>query len=112
MASKMITVSAELLEELDAATAAGLYKDEETFLTDAVRTLVAARPDLREAIACKLYERGFFSLGKAAEWSGLSVEDLKAALHRHGITREAPERADETRAMADSILQLVGRSPH
>ncbi len=112
MASKTIIVSAELLAELDAATAAGLYENEETFLTDAIRTLLAARPDLREAIACKLYERGFFSLGKAAEWSGLSIEALKAALHRRRIVREAPESVDEITAMATANLRLVGRSSH
>jgi predicted HTH domain antitoxin len=46
---------------------AGLYESEEAFSADAARTFLAARPDLRETIGCKLYEKGVFSLGRAAE---------------------------------------------
>ncbi|MDH7487399.1 MAG: UPF0175 family protein [Anaerolineae bacterium] len=99
-----------LREELTVVTEAGLYEDEETFLIDAVRTFLAARPDLREAIACKLYERGDFSLGRAAEWSGLSIEAMKEALHRRGIIRRADENANETAAMAHETLEAAGRA--
>ena len=95
-----IALSPMFREELAAVTATGLYENEERFLTDAVRTFLAARPDLREAIACKLYERGDFSLGRAAEWSGLSVEAIKEALHRMGIVRRSDESPAETAAMA------------
>ena len=99
-----------LRDELDALAETGLYASEESFLTDAVHTLLAARPDVREALACKLYERGVFSLGRAAEWSGLSIEALKAALQRHGVERTAFETPDETRAMAQRTLRAAGRS--
>jgi len=89
---------------------AGLYDNEESFLADAVRTLLAARPDLRETIACKLYERGIFSLGKAAEWTGLSIESMKEVLHRHGIERTAPETPAETEVMAHEALRSAGRT--
>jgi predicted HTH domain antitoxin len=69
-----------------------------------------AQPDLREAIACKLYEKGVFSLGRAAEWSRISIEDLKEVLHRLGISREAPEDASETEAMALTTIKAAGRS--
>ena len=98
-----------LRDEIDALIDAGLYDSEDSFLSDAVRTFLTARPDLREAIACKLYERGIFSLGRAAEWSGLSIEALKAALHHRGIERTAFETADEVSAMARKTLQAAGR---
>jgi len=92
----------DLEEELAAVTETGLFKSREAFLTAAVNTLFAARPDLREAVACRLYEKGVFSLGRAAAWAGVSIEDMKESLHRAGISRVAPEGLEETEAMARS----------
>jgi predicted HTH domain antitoxin len=100
----------ELDEELAAVSETGLYESREAFLADAVHTLIAARPDLREAVACKLYEKGAFSLGRAAEWAGISIDALKEALHRRGISRQAPEGPIETEAMARAALRSAGRS--
>lgn len=100
-----------LLEaELDAVTETGLYESRESFLSDAVQTLFAARPDLREVVACRLYDKGVLSLGRAAEWTGLSIEDLKERLDRKGISRQAPETAEETEAMARAALRAVEMS--
>ena|SRR5215203_3892710 len=100
-----------LLEaELEAVTETGLYESRESFLSDAVRTLFAARPDLRETVACRLYEKGVFSLGRAAEWTGLSIEDIKERLDQRGIPRQAPETAEEIEAMAHAALRAAGRS--
>lgn len=99
-----------LLEaELEAVTETGLYESRESFLSDAVQTLFAARPDLRETVACRLYEKGIFSLGRAAEWTGLSIEDLKELFHQKGIFRLAPESLEETEAMARAALRIAGR---
>ena len=99
-----------LLEaELDAVTETGLYKSRESFLSDAVQTLFAARPDLREAVACRLYQKGILSLGRTAEWSGLSIEEVKESLHQRGISRQAPESVEETEAMARAALKAAGR---
>lgn len=105
-----LKISPELRDELDALIETGLYIDEETILTDAVRTFLAARPDLREAVACRLFERGIFSLGRAAEWSGLAIESIKRALHRRGIARAAPEGLAETEAIARETLKASGRT--
>ncbi len=93
----------ELEEVLAAVEETGLYKSREAFLTDAINTLFAARPDIREAVACRLYKKGVFSLGRAAEWAGVSIVDMKESLHRAGISREAPEGLEETEAMARSV---------
>jgi hypothetical protein len=100
----------ELDEELSALAATGLYESREAFLFDAVNTLLAARPDLREAIACKLYEEERVSLGRAAAWSGLTLDSMKAALARRGVLRQAPESPAETEAMARQALESAGRS--
>ena len=49
------TLSPSLRHELAIVTATGLYNDPGLFLADAVRTFLAARPDLREAMACTMY---------------------------------------------------------
>ena len=103
------TFSPGLRQELAVVTATGLYDDPEIFLTDAVRTFLAARPDLREAMACTLYARGELSLGRAAEWGGLNIENLKAALYRRGIERQADESPAEIRTMAETALKAAGR---
>jgi len=100
----------ELDEELAAVTETGLYESREAFLSDAVDTLLAARPDLREAVACKLYEKEALSLGRAAEWAGLSIEAMKDALHRRGISRQAPESPSEIEAMAQAALRSARRT--
>lgn len=69
-------------------------------------------PDLREIIACRLYARGVYSLGKAAEWSGLNIEQMKRALHRQGVERSAPETLEAIEAMADAALRARWQKPH
>jgi predicted HTH domain antitoxin len=94
-------------EELAAVTETGLYKSREAFLTDAVNTFLAARPDLRETVACHLYEKGVFSLGRAAEWSGLSVEQ---SLHERGVVRESSADLAEIEEQARRSAKAAGRT--
>ena len=68
--------------------------------------------DLREALACELYEKGVLSIGRTAELAGLSIEDLKEALHRRGIRRESNESLEEMEEMAKLSVRLAGRSGH
>jgi predicted HTH domain antitoxin len=100
----------ELEEVLAAVAETGLYKSRETFLMDAVNTLLAARPDIREAVACQLYKMGVFSLGRTATWSGLSIEAVKESLYHAGISREAPEDLAELEAMARRAMKVIRRS--
>lgn len=99
-----------LQEQIAAAKEAGFYASEEELVVDAVRTLLAARPDVRVGSACRLYEQGVVSLGKAAELADLDVESLKRALEERGITRAAPESLAETAEMARDSLRKAGRS--
>ncbi|MFL6203699.1 MAG: UPF0175 family protein [Thermoanaerobaculia bacterium] len=65
---------------------------------------------MREAVACRLYEKGILSLGRAAEWTGLSVEEMKESLHRQGIRRESSETPEEIEAAARRTAQAAGRA--
>jgi predicted HTH domain antitoxin len=96
-----------LQEQLTAARETGLYASEDELVADAVRTLLAARPDVRLAIACRLYERGVVSLGKATELAGLDMVSMKRALHERNIPRTAPESPAETIEVARVLLQAV-----
>lgn len=104
-----VDLPAFLQEQLAAAQEAGFYSSEAELVTDAVRTLLAARPDLRVATACQLYARGSVSLGRGAEMAGLDVERFKCTLHERGITRTAPESPAETIEMTHTALEAAGR---
>jgi predicted HTH domain antitoxin len=101
--------SPELEEELVVVTEAGIYESREAFLTDAVNTFLAARPDLKKEIAFGLYEKGVFSIGRATEWAGLSIEAFKESLYRRGISRPSSD-LEETEAMARRSLEVSGRT--
>lgn len=90
--------------QLVAAHEAGYYNSAEELLAEAVRTFLAARPDIRVAAACRLYERGDVSLEKASELAGLNHLAMKQALHERGISRSAPESLTETEKMASDAL--------
>lgn len=99
-----------LQEQIAAAQETGLYANEGELIADAVRTLLAARPDMRRSIACRLYERGAVSLGKAAELADVDVVSFKQLLHEQGIERTAPESLSETVEMAEASLRAAKRS--
>ena len=99
-----------LQEQIAAARETGFYASEAELVADAVRTFLAARPDVRVATACRLYERGTVSLGKAAELAGLDIEGIKRALDERGITRTAFESCAETKEMVDTSLKASGRA--
>ncbi len=104
-----LSLPLDLREELTALTETGLYASEESILADAVRTFFAARPDLRRAVATRLYEKGRLSLGRTAEWCGLTIEELKEELHKQGIRRLTEEDPAEIEAMARNALEISGR---
>ncbi len=98
-----------LQEQMIAARETGLYASEADLVADAIDTLMAARPDVRLATACRLYERGTISLGKAAELAKLDLVRFKRALAERDIARTAPESLAETFEMAQASLRAAGR---
>lgn len=104
-----LSLPLDLQEELAALTETGLYPDKESIVADALRTFFAARPDLRVAVGLRLYETGRFSLGRTAQWCGLTVEELKEELHHRGISRLTEEDPAEIEDMARKALEIAGR---
>ena len=101
-----VQLPALLQEQTKAAREAGFYDSEVDLVTDAVRTLLAARPDLRVATARRLYARATICLGKAAELGGMDIVRFNDTLHERGITRMAPESPAETAEMASASLRV------
>lgn len=99
-----------LQAQVTAARQVGLYADEADLIADAVQMLLAARPDVRQASACQLYQRDIVSLGKAAELAGLDIVSFKRVLAQHSVARTASESLTETLEMAHSAIQVSGRS--
>ena len=72
--------------ELGAIPETGYYDSTSEFLRDAMRTILAARKDLRIAIASVLYKEGKISLGKAVEIADINYEEMKKILVEKGIS--------------------------
>lgn len=76
-----------LIDELEEVKKIG-FKTKEEFIAESVRTYLAARKDLRIALAVNLYKDEKVSLGKAMELSGLNIEEFKEELRKKGIKRK------------------------
>lgn len=79
------TVPEMLRLELGAIPETGYYDSTSEFLRDAMRTILAARKDLRIAIASVLYKSGKISLGKAVEVADVNYEEMKKIFVDKGI---------------------------
>lgn len=79
------TVPKTLRLELGAIPETGYYDSVSEFLRDAMRSILAARKDLRIAIATVLYKGGKISLGKAVEIADLDYDEMKKILVEKGI---------------------------
>lgn len=73
----------------------GIFKDEESLLASAYRSLLTLRPGLKVEIALSLYEQEEVSLGRAAEIAGVSREEFKEILASRGTERKIPSLSPE-----------------
>jgi len=105
-----VELPALLKVQLESIRDTGYYESESQFVAEAIRTLLAARKDLRIAVTCNLYEHGAISLGKAAELSGLDIEAMKTVLYERGIPRTDFESLAEIEDMAEEALHVAGRA--
>jgi Arc/MetJ-type ribon-helix-helix transcriptional regulator len=71
------TVPDELKLKLDAITKIGYYDSLSEFLRDAIRNILTKNKDLRLAIGFELYKNKRITLGKAAEITHLSLNEIK-----------------------------------
>ncbi len=108
---KMIEmISGNLIEkEIHIIPSTGFYKSSDEFIRDAVNTLLAARKDVRVAIACELYKREEISFGKACEIAFVDMEEMKEILHTKGIDRKSGLEIKETENIAEEAIKFAGR---
>jgi len=78
----------------------GGYASEEAVLQDAVRALLAKRPELRTELAVTKYRNSEVSLNRAAELAGMAPAEFKDTLSERGITRTAGFLSDADREAA------------
>lgn len=77
-----------LARELRAVVQAGIFSSEEEALREAVSTLFAVKPALRQEAAIELFKSGEISLGRAAEMAGLTRWRFQDVLAHRGIRIE------------------------
>lgn len=72
-----------------------LYKDEQAVIEDGVRHILRTHPEYKIEIAVKRYKEEAISLGKAADFAGLSLEDMKEILRTRGVALKGPASREE-----------------
>ena len=75
----------EIPEELEALVKAGLYGSKEEVIREAVDMFFAIKPNMRLEAAIELYKEGKVTLGRAAEFSGITRWRFKDILLDRGI---------------------------
>ncbi len=100
------TVPEMLRLELSAVPKTGYYDSTSEFLRDAMKTLLAARKDLRIALASILYRDGKISLGKAVEIADINYEEMKKILMGKSIKLR---RGAETSKELETRLAQVAK---
>lgn len=84
-----------LTQRMNLLVERGLFESEESLTTSAYRSLLTLHPELKIELALSLYEREEISLGRAAEISGMSREQMKEILAARGIERKLVQRSQE-----------------
>jgi len=95
-----------LKEGINSLIRAGYYKDRETLLEDAFRTLLEVRPGIKIDMAIEMYRNERVSLARAAEIAGLGQEGFKNVIAQRGIKRiiHAPSKSE----LAKEVKLIVG----
>jgi len=87
---------------------AGLYKDEEAVVQDAIRALLSERPQLRLELAIHRYRSKEISLAKAAALAGVSWERMREILLSRGIQLYlGPETEAEAKEEIEAMERIV-----
>ncbi len=98
------TVPKTLRLELGAIPETGYYDSVSEFLRDAMRNILAARKDLRIAVATVLYKEGKISLGKAVEIANVNYEEMKKILIEKGV--RIGRGADTRKEVEDKLKEI------
>ena len=96
----------QLKAELEVIPKTGYYTSTSEFLKDAIKTILAARKDLRVSIAIELYKKGY-SLGRAAEIADVDYEEMKRILVKSDIEiRRGVETVEELESGARMLREF------
>jgi len=101
-----MTENVTLLDDLDILVERGIYRDRETLIKDAVRSLLRSKPELRRQLAIELYKLNRISLSRAAEIGGIDVESFKEILRETGITRVVSPVGETIRDEVERLMHL------
>ncbi len=82
-----ITIPKKLSEEIDAIISTGYYDNRSEFIREAIRTLMAKKPEIRLVAAVELYRNKNITISRAAEIAGLPFDRMKEILQEEGILR-------------------------
>ena len=74
--------------ELNAIVKAGLFKNKQEAIREALNTFFAVKPSMKLEAAIELYKEGKVTLGRAAEISGTDLWSFKDILADRGIKIE------------------------
>ncbi len=90
-------------QQLEAIVRAGLFRDRQHAIQEAMQTLFTVRPQLRTEAAVELFRSGEISLLRAAELAGLDFESFRLLLRDRAIPWEVETQssAELDRALHD-----------
>jgi predicted HTH domain antitoxin len=93
-------------QQLDAVVRAGLFRDRQHALQEAMQTLFIVRPQLRTEASIELFRAGDISLLRAAEMAGLDFESFRLLLRDRAIPCEV--HAESSEDMDQSLHEFFG----
>ncbi len=73
-----------------------LFESEDELLKEAIGALFYKRPELKREVAVDMYKNKEISLWKAAQMSGVSIEEFKEILRYRGIRIELEAAKQES----------------
>ena len=82
-------------QQLDAVVRAGIFRDRDHALQEAMQTLFSVRPQLRTEAAIELFRAEEISLLRAAEMAGLDFESFRLLLRDRAIPWEILAESSE-----------------
>ncbi len=105
---RLYATSMIIEQQLDAVVRAGLFRDREHALEEAMRTLFTVRPQLKTEAAIELFRSGDISLLRTAEIAGLDFESFRSILRNRAIPWEV--EADSPKDMDQAIAVFFGEA--
>lgn len=96
-------------QELDAVIRAGVFRDREHAIHEALETLFVVRPQLRLEAALEMFRCGEISQLRATEIAGLDSESFRRLLRDRGIVWEI--EAEDAAQMDGAIAEFFKENP-